>query len=199
MADDFISDGRPVVAVRWWGSYLGEAEQRPTSFVGPFHIGFHLSTAREHPFSLPLNPPLVLHLDVTAQEEFVGTDAGGDSVYRYDAYLPLPFNEVAGTEYFIAIDWPGHFTGAWGWHETSSPIDVSSPILDWAAVGQGHVGSWSTFIPETNLAFELMTEPGTEVPASSPFGLVVLVALLSAAALWSFRKRRQRGCSGAEA
>ena len=61
-------------------------------------------------------------------------------------------DEVAGTEYFIAINAISHVDGAWGWHETVG-------TLDYAAIGGGFFGTWATAIPETNLAFELMTVP----------------------------------------
>lgn len=156
LADDFRSDGQPIVAVRWWGSFIGSAQQH--GLAGPMQIGFYASTATDHPFSLPVEPPLAFYPSITPQEEFVGMDAGGDLVYRYDAYLPEPFYEVAGTEYFIAINAISHFDGAWGWHETVG-------TLDYAAIGGGFYGTWATAIPEANLAFELMAvpEPGTAV------------------------------------
>jgi hypothetical protein len=172
MADDFISDGRPIVAVRWWGSYtVPDPTPRPTGFTGPFDISFHLSTANPptsvpHPLSTPVpGPPLMLHTGMTAQEEFVGFDAIGAPVYRYDAFLPAPFLETAGVEYFLDIDKP---TGElWGWHEAAFPFD-SIVIRDCPAISAtGHAGPWgSAFLPTTcsqDLAFELMTvpEPGS--------------------------------------
>ena len=138
-------------------------------------IGFYASTATDHPFSLPVEPPLALYPSMP-QEEFVGMDAGGDLVYRYDAYLPEPFYEVAGTEYFIAINAISHSDGAWGWHETVG-------TLDYAAIGGGFSGTWATTIPETNLAFELMT-----VPEAS-------TALLLASGVLGLSAARRRRCA----
>ena len=62
-ADDFISDGRRIVAVRWWGSYIGDLTQRVGgNNIGPFDIGFFLSDANPptnvaHPNSLPAPNP----------------------------------------------------------------------------------------------------------------------------------------------
>jgi hypothetical protein len=104
-ADDFTSDGRPIVAVRWWGSYEIFTAVRPAGFTGPFDISFHVSVG-EHPFSLPpAGDPLVV-FTVQAQEVFVGFDSTSNAVYRYDAFLPEPFPEEAGVEYFIDIDKP---------------------------------------------------------------------------------------------
>jgi hypothetical protein len=170
-ADDFTSDGRPIVAVRWWGGYISDINQRPNGYTGPFDISFHLS-AGTHPDSLPVDPYLVLYENVTAQEVFIGMNQFGMFVYRYDAYLPMPFYETAGVEYFIDIDKPTAET--WGWQT----IDTSlSPIQDWAAnTGGNHVGPWS-HIPD-DLAFELMVpEPST----------IALLALGGLALLWRRR------------
>ena len=173
-ADDFISDGRPIVAVRWWGSYIGETNQRPDGFTFPFDISFHLSDGAPHPTSLPST--LLALYTVPAQEVFVGIDQGGDFVYRYDAFLPQPFFETNSVEYFIDIDKP---TGEkWGWHMT--------PILtnDWAALAPGHFGPWASLTGDS-LAFELMVpEPST-----------VLLAGIGLLGLWWCCKR-QKTASG---
>ena len=180
-ADDFICNiPLPIVAVRWWGSYIGEGPAnglapRPKTgpaAVGPFDISFHFSTANgnptvAHPFSLPLDPPLYL-TTVHAQEEFVGVDQAGDFVYRYDAFLPTPFQQQ-GTqtnplEYFLDIDKPTREN--WGWHE--SPFGG----LDFPAVAPGHFGPW-TSDPPHDLAFELMV-----VPEPSSAALAGLSAVL---------------------
>jgi len=49
LADDFRSDGQPIVAVRWWGSFIGSMQQH--GLAGPMQIGFYASTATDHPFS----------------------------------------------------------------------------------------------------------------------------------------------------
>ncbi len=178
-ADDFLcTDPDPIVAVRWWGSYLPETifsglQPRPTTpgYTVPFDISFHLSTFpnEPHPFSRP--GPLLSLQGVLAQEEFVGIDDTGHYVYRYDAYLPQPFYQQ-GThanpiEYFLDIDKPSH--EMWGWHET--PYGG----LDFPAVGTTHIGPWANDPPH-DLAFELMTVPE---PSSAAFiglagGLVLL-------------------------
>ena len=170
-ADDFISDGRPIVAVRWWGSYLDTADMgvvRPNGFTGPFDISFHLSDANflpgVHPFSLP--DALLALSTVTAQEFFVGFDSTGHAVYRYDAFIPV-FEEQKGVEYFLDIDKPNP-NERWGWHDTHLQF------LDYSAVAPTHAGPWSSTgspppngVPGFDLAFELLTipEPATSVMA----------------------------------
>lgn len=174
-ADDFTcNDPRPVVAVRWWGSYIGAPVARPNSvgFSVPFDVAFHLSNANGnpalHPLSLPLDPLLLLQ-PVLAQEFLVGTDQAGDFVYRYDAYLPTPFEQMPGTEYFLVIDKP---TGEnWGWHTTQP-----SPIQDYAAFAPGHGGPWTSSFVEGgyDLAFEIMVpEPGSLVLLGLGFALLI--------------------------
>jgi len=81
-ADDFIClDPAPIVAVRWWGSYIGDPNERPDGFTGPFDISFHLSNAANHPFSLPDPPDPILIQQVQAQEVLVGQDQVADWVY----------------------------------------------------------------------------------------------------------------------
>ena len=174
MADDFIClDPAPVKAVRWWGSYIGDATQRAdsTGFAVPFDISFHASTGA-HPNS---RPGVVLYLQpVLAQEVFVGVDQTGDFVYRYDAYLPVDFIQIPGTEYFLDIDKPSGEN--WGWHDATLP----HPRLDWAAFSPvGHGGPWFTFqTPRTDLAFEIMIpEPSSGVLAAIGGGLLLAFAL----------------------
>jgi hypothetical protein len=163
-ADDFIClDPKPIVAVRWWGSYIGNQSPRPNQpgFLQPFEISFHLSTVQGgpgspgHPFSLPVGTPLLMQT-VLAQEFFVGLDQVGDAVYRYDAFLPQPFEQLPGTEYFLDICKPTQEN--WGWHET--------PLinLDFPAWAPTHMGPWANDPPH-DLAFELMVvpEPGLAI------------------------------------
>jgi len=169
MANDWLcNDPHPIVAVRWWGSYIGSSTVIPTGYINNFDISIHASDGSElnHPSSLPTDL-LALWTDVTVQQEFVGFDVSGDAVYRYDAYLPSPFDQTPGTEYFLDIDQP---TGEnWGWHDADLPY----PVLDWAAVGTTHAGPWQTYVPNTELAFELMVpEPSTLAIAG--WGIAVL-------------------------
>ena len=172
-ADDFTSDGREIVAVRWWGSYINEQTQRPDGFTGPFDISFHFSNGQPHPTSLPVDgTPLEFWMDVTAQEVFVGTDQRGDFVYRYDAPLPAPFPEDAGVEYFIDICKPTDEN--WGWHETTIQRQ------DFSARSPTHGGPWSS--QGFDLAFELIAVPEPGTWALVGLGLMAVL----------FRSRRRR-------
>jgi len=177
MADDFLCTSLdPIVAVRWWGSYVGEG---PATGAGPrqttppstiaFDIDFYGSTGGPHPLSLPT--ALLLGQPVFAQEDYVGVDQFGDYVYRYDAYLPLPFYQQGTTanpvEYFMAIDQPSG--QPWGWHESPTQI------MDFPAFSPAHGGTWTTIAPMHDLAFELMTIPEPGVATLGGFGLLALL------------------------
>jgi hypothetical protein len=173
VADDFICDNPlPIVAVRWWGSYLQDApgmvrDVQP-GFATPFDISFHVSlmpggSIQPHPFSRP--GTLVYLNPVKAQEQWTGLfDDSGRAVYMYNAHIP-PFDQwfyahmqvepgqIPG-ELFLDICRPGE--EIWGWHETRP-----NPINDyaWELFGD-HVTLRSQ--TETDMAFELMVpEPMT--------------------------------------
>jgi hypothetical protein len=182
MADDFLCTSLdPIVAVRWWGSYVGEG---PTSGLAPrpttppatiaFDIVFHDSTANSvpgggHPFSLPTT--ILLGQQVWAQEDFVGVDQTGEYVYRYDAYLPQWFYQQGTTanpvEYFMAIDQPSG--QKWGWHESPTQI------MDFPALSPAHGGPWTSIAPMHDLAFELMTVPEPGVLTLGGLGLLAVL------------------------
>jgi len=183
VADDFQCMGpEKIYAVRWWGSY-GTVTHQP----GPFDISFHYSTG-PHPDSVPAGPPIELY-QVTPQEQLVDATY---SIYRYDAYLPVPFDQWThsqktqiGSDEQVTILNPGELfidickpsNELWFWRGVVPP----HPRLAYAIFGSGHEGPWTTST-SIDMAFELMTipEPGT----MSLLGLGGLGALI--------RRRRQR-------
>jgi len=178
MADDFLcEDLDPIVAVRWWGSYIGEQDPRPDGHTGPFDISFHFSVG-PHPTSLPGS--LIVLYQVEAQEVCVGYDSNNEPVYRYDAYLPEEFDQWLWAheeapamgynigELFLDICKPT--AERWGWHEALPP----HPILDFAAIGTSHQGPWVS-TDETDLAFELMTIPEPATMGLLGVGLATLL------------------------
>jgi len=96
------TDPDPVVALRWWGSYLDNSGPDDGVVAWPtFELAFHydcppgvqdLETGEILPYSHPTLPP-IYHPHVIAQEVYVGTTTLGERVYRYDAWLPEAFDQ----------------------------------------------------------------------------------------------------------
>ena len=177
VADDFTcTSPAPILAVRWWGSYGADPQgYKQFSYPGYIYrmgIAFHVSVmpeGEEHPWSQP--GTRVYNEIVLAQRVFDGFDGRNQAVYRYDAYLPVPFdqreysqggideNQIPG-ELWVAIY---KETTGWGWRECVAP----HPRLDHAAwlMGTDRATFWEhahDLDGYTDMAFELMTpEPAT--------------------------------------
>lgn len=198
VADDYLSSTRdPIVAVRWWGSYIGyegappPEYTLPPGFAVPFHIGFYTDVPAgvDGPFSHP--GALVYDVMVAAQEEFFAWVPDPEAVFMYNAYLPYPFDQQVyhqptpddPTVLWLRIDRMDR--DDWGWHEGLPPF------MD-AAVTGPHLGPWTPLLKKNGLpadmAFELMTFAST--PEPSPALLTGLGGLLL---LLARRRRSTRG------
>jgi len=102
----------PIVAVRWWGSYLDDTFEtiRDPNYSTRFELVFHYDvpantqdpeTGEILAFSHPTGPPLH-YVHLTPQEHHYGditvTDLSGqvtiiERVYEYNAYLDEPFDQ----------------------------------------------------------------------------------------------------------
>ena len=186
VADDFLCESPlPVVAVRWWGSYL-DTTLEPTG--GSRYLDFEIVFHTDDPLDLTQSPPVNSQgyeystpLDVIssswhyveAQEEFYGvvTAPGQPSynLYEYNAYLPVPFEQVEGTIYWIDIEYDeqgnhGQAVGdIWAWNSSTFSWN------DKAVYGPTHNGAW-TVVPCHNMAFELMVP----VPGAVLLGILGL-------------------------
>jgi hypothetical protein len=180
VADDWqCLDPDPVFAVRWWGSYLNTAYE-PTS--GSRHLDFEIVFHTDDPYDPPNNNystplaviPQAWHY-VEAQEEFYGVVSGQGNptynLYEYNAYLPVPFQQVQDTIYWIDIEYDeqrnhGQPVGdSWAW-QTCVAADAWN---DKAVYGPTHNGPW-TQVPCHNMAFELMVP----VPGAVLLGMLGL-------------------------
>jgi hypothetical protein len=174
-------DSRPVVAVRWWGSYLDGSEPTPGGAWPTFELVFHYDVpagmqdptygnilSYSHPFD-----PWIYYEHLQAQETYYGTTLGGEKVYEYNGWLAEPFdqdywrdqsgNPVPGSGIFWLdigyVDPVDPLLAQWGWHESVDPV-----LLDNAISNPGlHFGPWvGVTVLDKDLAFEIMVpEPAT--------------------------------------
>jgi len=176
VADDYLCDSpESVVALRWWGSYIGYNGQPPTDyaippgFAVPFHVGFYTDIKAGQNPNEPWSQPGQLLADYTvrAQEEFFGQVPDPEAVFMYNAKLPIPFDQEkyrdptgVPTVFWIRID---RFDREdWGWHEA---ITMN---IDDAVTGVTHMGPWRPLFKikeptiSADMAFDVMTpEPAT--------------------------------------
>ena len=105
VSNDWLCDGSgPVVALRWWGSYNTFT---PPSKGPSFFVWIHSNNPG--PPSKPDEIRATYYL--TPQEAFVGeydvVDEVGSiqdpALYRYDAYLSVPFDQEKGQIYWLTI------------------------------------------------------------------------------------------------
>ena len=125
VADDFISDGRPIVGIRWWGSYFNkddhpQVDPDSQSYVPEVEEGFLISFFDQNPNEPPLPGDQAGSYLAPAESvkitptNMVGWD--GHPVWEYEVELSDTFldhagllakddafNEVADTEYWISI------------------------------------------------------------------------------------------------
>jgi len=161
VADDWqCLHPHPVVAVRWWGSYLFDSQFEPDPGpprMLPFKLSIHTGDLELPPDSKPGTTVEIYTLD--AEEYLYGVDYYGHNVYEYTAELPVPFAQEMGNIYWLDVDldvtslgWPFH---TWGWHTTDEPWRdkaVYSPF--------SHNGPWEKLCGD--MAFEIMVpEPAT--------------------------------------
>ena len=152
MADDFADTiNAPVAHVTWWGSYLNPSS---TGHVNKFLISFEsdIPAGGTYPFSYPGTPLLSQVVTLTGTggtipagkftEQFVST--GGtpnyEALYKYNAELALPFNQVPNQVAWLKIAALVNTSTAgqqptdpvWGWHDrdfTVQDLLASTPPL----------------------------------------------------------------------
>jgi hypothetical protein len=156
IADDFRSDGRPILGVRWWGSYLpGATPGVEDGFVLSFFSDFQPTAAG---FSRPTNllasyiaPRTAVQVSRTP---YVGWDS--NCIYQYEVNLrdtcldhavtnlatPRAFFERSNTVYWLAI------TAEVG-HRVVPITNSTGTIVEWQQQATGkrttnHFWGWHT-------------------------------------------------------
>src|SRR4051812_7957045 len=172
MADDFADKfTTPVVHLTWWGSYMnvGAAPQPP---VQKFLIAFESdvpasTTGPSHPGCTVAGCNPVLQSEVvtlgpltpgtfTEALERPADPVLGEALYRYNAQLAVPFNQLPDTVYWLKIGAlvdvatplppapqpvpPG--TTQWGWHNRDYTInDPQASVAPLVAPGEANEGT----------------------------------------------------------
>ena len=158
VADDFVSNGRPILCVRWWGSYAPGYE--PSAAAGFFEDAYVLSFFRG--FIGGINRPEKLLGTYVAPiqsvrvrpTQFVGCDS--NRIYQYEVDLkdtcldhrfasiarPTAFLERTNGYYFLSI-------AAEVGHRVIPLRNNEGVIVDWAQErtgkrAQGHFWGWHT-------------------------------------------------------
>jgi hypothetical protein len=156
-ADDFADNySTPVVHVSWWGSYL--SNPAPASPVQQFLISFESDVPSAQNttgnFSEPGTPLLTEVVNAGALAPASGTfteklvnPSVPEPLYQYNAELAVPFQEQAGTVYWlkiVALAGPNQSQLQWGWHNRDWGIQdtLASP-----AVSPGEINEGTAAIP----------------------------------------------------
>lgn len=144
-ADDFISDGRPITDIHWWGSYLGfltnfpgpvlipPAPARPLYFTLKWYTDIPSNTFPGITWSMPGTELTNINISITnCHEVYYGTVTqmwkGADYYeHEFQYYVDLihtPWLEESGTVYWVSIQavlptigWQQLHNG-WGWKTT---------------------------------------------------------------------------------
>ena len=162
MADDFADNfSTPVVHLTWWGSYLNDTAPTPQPHVQKFLIAFESDVPANTANGTPSHPGCttpgcnpVLNYEVVTlgslspgSGTFTETPENGpdpvlgESLYKYNAELSVPFKEQKDTVYWLKIaalvDVPQPLpqpippgVTQWGWHNRDYTIQdaLASPV-----------------------------------------------------------------------
>jgi len=159
VGDDWLCDGRPITAIRWWGSYPGWGAPglpplRPIAFRLTWYTDIPATPTFESPgYSRPgdrltnvvvaLLPPGVGSLNPgEVTETYYCTvpkivPPGVEHEYEYFVKLPEPWNEKRGRIYWLTIEAiypfgyePDPIHPEWGW-KTSTEVDIIDDAVVW--------------------------------------------------------------------
>lgn len=152
-ADDFISDGRRITDIHWWGSYLNYSNswpdpvQPPTGVASPlgFIMSWHHDLAASAPgnpggYSIPVDTPIIeIYVPIKdCHEVYYGVVPqfwNGTFEHEFQYYVDLlgqyePWYETSGTVYWLNIQavfsnqwYPEPQGGHMGWGWKTTPIN----------------------------------------------------------------------------
>ena len=178
VADDFLCEnGLPVIGLTWWGSYwdpivypysnsatFGDPASNPPGIVRGFNINIYSDVPAGSGF-LPWSHPgaqgysQYVPLDgMRVTEKVFGQiqrPASTQTVFQYDAKLPVPFEQVAGNIYWLsiqAVDPQGNPL-QWGWQESVDHWNDNAVQIGYARQG------WWDLLTGEDMAFETKAIP----------------------------------------
>ncbi len=164
-ADDFVSsDGRPVVAVEWWGAYWNPGAP---PYAGDFIVRFY---ANDPGARFPVPGALLLEQEcVDYTEELL---PGQSWWYHYYCELDQPFLGETGCTYWVSIQavYPWYEGGQWGWGECVADDQCGGEavlIFDAMGVDEWEPLSASDPYLERGCAFVLYSDQMNPVASSS--------------------------------
>ena len=172
-ADDFVSDGRIITDIHWWGSYIGWRSDNPgipPTIVYPptgpdrpvaFELSWHLEDPSDKTLPGPAISRVIVPMD-RCHETYYGTvDQFWWDAYEheYQYYVDLldpriyeaaPWPEKEGEHYWLNIqavfgrDWePGNAHHGWGWKITPAEESNLAP----SAFSPDGIGWWHEVLP----------------------------------------------------
>lgn len=152
LADDWLCDGRPITAIRWWGSYIGNnLTERPSPAPVAFILRWYTNvptngaTSFAHPGGIikEITVPLASAGAATVPAGFVeespyclivkGASLVTEQEFEYYLELKDPWVEKEGNLYWLNIEAVYNTsvsTNEWGW-ATSSEYDKLSDAVVW--------------------------------------------------------------------
>jgi hypothetical protein len=106
LADDWLCQGGAVAGIRWWGNY--EIDYLGVEKRGAGINFFRLSIHSDDPTGscLPIDPPIwSMDVPFLSIPELPTGQVNNENcmIYEYTHILSVPFNQIAGTRYWLAI------------------------------------------------------------------------------------------------
>jgi hypothetical protein len=194
-ADDFMSDGRRITDIHWWGSYLNYLTNQPGPVTppppGPYRpTGFWLSWHSDIPLGAGPNPwsmpgPPITNIFVpysNCWEIYYGTVTQWWYMpiryeHEFQYYVDLlrepyqPWYERSGTIYWLDITavftpFPGGLHNGWGW-KTTPPTNRWNDFSVWReSQGDWYPGVYPQQHPSNNTPCDLAFELTTDEPGT---------------------------------
>jgi len=166
-ADDWVCNGGRITDIHWWGNYelLGNMEKRGAG-IAHFRLSIHLDNATG--LCLPADPEIwsVIVPFTSITEQFTGMfNNEGCKIYKYEFVLPVPFDQVAGTRYWLevnAVSVNPNNPAIWRWQEAlrgQNPVYCGATEKIIPVPATWYTIQWSAPDHFSDMAFALTNVP----------------------------------------